>query len=347
MSTARWFFILLAIIVSVLMWEIISPFVLTLITAGVAAIIVSPLETRLRRHVGHPHLSAFVMTVLVFFLIFIPLLLASIVMVQQVIDLVRGAIADGGTWPTTVDLAANPLIGRLPDVIRDQILAVDFVSLFQGVTVWFAQNIGAVAASTLSFTAKFFLNTVLFFISLYYFLSDREKITKEVLVLSPLKDTDDRTIIGRIVKTVRAVVFGSLTVATVQGIMAAIGMAIFGVPGFLVWGALTIVASQVPLIGVSVVMVPAVLYLVITGSLEAAIGLAIWAGVMVGLADNLLSPFLIKGKTNMHALLILLSILGAIQLFGPIGLVIGPTVLAAFLVVVEMYKSGILEKHRS
>ncbi len=344
MSTARWFFVLLALTVSFLMWEIISPFVLTLITAAVVAIVVAPYEERLRAHIHHPHLSAFLTTVLVFFLIFIPLLLASIVMVQQVIDLVRGALINGGTWPTTVDLATNPLISRLPDFIRDQILSVDFVALFQNVTVWFAQNIGAVAASTLSFTAKFFLNTVLFFISLYYFLSDREKITKEMLVLSPLKDKDDRTIIARVVKTVRAVVFGSLTVATVQGIMAAIGMAIFGVPGFLVWGALTIVASQVPLIGVSVVMVPAVLYLLITSSLGAAIGLAVWAAVMVGLADNFLSPFLIKGKTNMHALLILLSILGAIQLFGPIGLVIGPTVLAAFLVVVEMYKAGILEK---
>lgn len=343
MSTSRGFFLLLFIGVSVLMWQIVSPYILTLITAAVAAVVVAPVEDWLQRHTRHHKLSSFITTVGVFFVIFIPLLIASIVMINQVIDLVRASLVDG-VWPSGAELASQPIIAALPEVLRAKLLALDLVSVLQNITVWLAQNVGGLVGGALSFTAKFFINTVLFFLALYYFLVDRQKIGQELVILSPLKDKDDRALMKRVIETVRAVVFGSLVVAVVQGAMAAVGMAIFGIPGFLIWGALTIVASQVPILGVGMVMIPAIAYLAVAGTPFQAIGMLIWATVMVGLVDNLLGPYLIEGKTNMHALLILISILGALQLFGPIGLVIGPTVLAAFLVVIEMYKAGVLEK---
>ncbi|NBX51902.1 AI-2E family transporter [bacterium] len=98
------------------------------------------------------------------------------------------------------------------------------------------------------------------------------------------------------------------------------------------------------MLGTSVIMIPAVLYLFITGEAGSAIGLALWAGVAVGLVDNLLQPFIVGGRTHMHALLILLSILGGLEFFGPIGFILGPTILAALLVILEMYKGGYLER---
>jgi len=180
-------------------------------------------------------------------------------------------------------------------------------------------------------------------ISLYYFLVDREKINQLVQDLSPFKDTLDVSIMKRIVNAVRSVVFGALVIAILKAILAMIGLAIFGVPGSVLWGAMVAVASQIPMIGAALILGPAVAYLFIIGSIGPAIGLLIWSILVVGLVDNFLAPKLVGSKTKMHELLILVSILGGLQVFGPIGFIVGPTILAAVMVVVELYKSGILE----
>ena len=174
-------------------------------------------------------------------------------------------------------------------------------------------------------------------------LVDRVKMYKEALRLSPLNDKTDANIVRRIVKTIRAVVLGALTIAIVQAIFATIGLWIFGVPQALLWGSLVVIAAQIPMLGAALVMVPAIAYLALTGHTVAAIGLTIWAIVFVGLIDNVLSPYLVGSKTKMPELLVLVAILGGIQLFGPIGFILGPTILAGVLVVTDLYKSGILE----
>ncbi|MEK7105561.1 MAG: AI-2E family transporter [Patescibacteria group bacterium] len=343
MTKSRWFFLILSLLVLFLLWKIISPFVLTLVTASVAAIVVGPLEARLRKKLNRPRLSSFLATLGVFLVIFVPLLLISFLMFDQVSSLIQNS-DQRQEWPTLNELKEHPAIASLPEFIRVRIQAIDIQALGQQTTVWIGNNIGYILRNAASLTVSFVFSALIFFLSLYYILLDRLKIADELLILSPLKDSDDHKIIKRIVQTVRAVVFGSLIVALVQATMATIGMAIFGIPGFLVWGAMAIVAAQVPMLGVGLVMAPAVIYLLLLGHTPQAIGLLIWAVVMVGMIDNFLGPYLIEGRTRMHALMILLSILGGLQLFGPIGLVIGPTVLAAALVMMQLYQSGILKK---
>ncbi|MEK7665811.1 MAG: AI-2E family transporter [Patescibacteria group bacterium] len=333
------FFLLLTAGVAFLFWKIIAPFAMVLVTAGVLAIILAPLDDRLRRLVKHKRLSALIMALAVLLVLVVPLFLISIVMIQQATDIVQRSFGEDG-WFRSIDLTTLPIISQLPEVVRSQINAIDLPQMLKGVAGFALENIAQLFAST----ARLVFNTFLFFIAFFYILVDRERIYHEVLTLSPLSDSVDKNIIHKIVQTARAVVLGSLIVALVQAIIATIGMTIFGVPGALIWGALVIVAAQVPMLGVGLVMIPAVVYLFIIGENGAGLGLLIWSLTAVGLVDNLLQPLLIQGKTRMHALLILISILGGLQLFGPIGLILGPTILAAFLVILELYKSGILEK---
>ncbi|MDA1024674.1 MAG: AI-2E family transporter, partial [bacterium] len=189
-----------------------------------------------------------------------------------------------------------------------------------------------------------FFGAGLFLISTYFFLVERTRIKKEILALSPFNDKLDQQIVRRIVDAMRGVVFGALIVALLQGIFATIGFAIFGVPSPVLWGTIVMIAAQVPMIGASLVMIPAIAFLLISGKTAAAIGMAIWAIVVVGMIDNIISPYLIEGRTKMHALLILLSILGGLRFFGPIGFIIGPTVLASVMAIIELYKSGVWEQ---
>lgn len=332
------FFLLLAGGVLFLFWKIIAPFALVLVTAGIFAIIFSPFARRLEKHISHKRLAALLMSLFVFLIVLVPLFLVSVAMFQQGSDLAQRSFGSEG-WVRDIDLTNLSLFQRLPVAAQEELKNIDVPNLIKGVAGFALGNIAQLFTST----ARLVFNIFFFFVAFFYILAERDRIYQQVLALSPLKDNVDKKIIYKIVQTVRAVVFGSLVVAIVQAIIATIGMTIFGVPGALIWGALIIIAAQVPMLGVGIVMIPAIAYLFLTGDTAQGVGLLIWSVTAVGLVDNLLQPLLIEGKTQMHALLILVSILGGLQLFGPVGLILGPTVLAALMVILQLYKSGILE----
>ena len=101
-----------------------------------------------------------------------------------------------------------------------------------------------------------------------------------------------------------------------------------------------------PGVGTTIVTVPAIVYLFVTGDMINAIGLTIWSTLIVGLVDNLIGPYLISRGNNMHPFIILISVLGGIALFGPIGFVIGPVVVTLFLVLLEIYNQYIVKEGR-
>ncbi len=338
MTIEQGFFLLISVVVLYLFWIIIQPFALVLITALIAAIVLVPLDKKFNKFIKHPKTSAAIISLGVVMLVFIPMMLLLFVMATQASDLLKTSFADQN-WITGIRGLFAPLLALFPKGVQTYVLTYDLGTLGSTIAKWAFENIGDVFAST----TKLILNTFLFFIALYYFIVDRNKLFLEVLQLSPLRDTIDTKILKKIINTVRSVVFGILLLAIIQGIFAAIGMSIFGVPAALLWGAATMLAALVPLVGSALILVPAILYLLFTGSAASAFGLLIWSVIVVGLADNLLGPYLIKGTTHMHAFLVLLSVLGGIYTFGYIGIIIGPTILAAGLALLELYKSGALD----
>ncbi len=334
----RGFFLLFAAAVVFLFWQIVAPYAVVLATAGVAAILLSPIDARVRKRI-RPRLSALLMIVLMFCVIVVPLIFLSFFMIGQGIDLAKMTIADP-QWVAGFKVEDQTWFANLPQVLQKEITSMDVGDLVRRMSNWVSTNLAAIFSGGLTFLFE----TFIFFICTYYFLVDRERIIKTLISLSPLEDKTDRRILGKIVGTVRGVIFGTLVVAVIQAILAGIGMVVFGVPGASIWAALTIIASQIPLFGTALILIPVILYLFFAGHLAASIGFAVWSAIVVGLADNILQPYLVSGKTHMHALLILISMLGGLQFFGPIGFILGPAVLAAFLVVVELYRVGMFEK---
>lgn len=342
MTIEKWFFLLVTGVVLSLFWRVIQPFALVLLLGAVVAIILSPIEMRLRKLVRNGKLSAGIVTFGALLLVFLPLLFLLILMARQASDLVQLSLQDQ-SWIDQLRPSTSPAFALLPEQVQEQVLAIDLASVGSSVASWAFQNIGGLFTSS----TKFILNTFLFFLCLYYLLVDRDRLYKEALLLSPFENKIDASILKRIVGTVRSVVFGVLLIAIIQGFFAGLGMTIFGVPGALIWGGLTILAALVPLVGTAVVLVPAILFLFFTGSVGAALGLLIWSLVFVSMADNLIGPYLISGSTHMHAFLVLLSVLGGLSAFGAVGAIAGPTILAGLIALIELYKSGILTGSKS
>lgn len=338
-TLTRWFFLLVGAAVLYVFWRVVEPFALILLTSAIVAIVLMPLMRWLEKHTKSPKLSAVIIIIGVLLGAVLPLTFGAIAIADDATEFLQSSFGESGFF-RNFNLNAIPGVSFLPANIQKELGNIHLSEIGTAAAKWIADNATVFLASA----ANAFLSVFIFFIALFYLLVDREKIKEEVQTLSPFRNELDRDIITRMTGTVRNVVFGALIVSGIQGIMAAIGLTIFGVPGALLWGALTIIASQVPILGVGLILGPAVLYLLMSGNPGSALGLLIWSVMVVGLVDNILSPQLLKGRTNMHALLILISILGGLKLFGPIGFIAGPTILAAVMVLMELYKKGILDK---
>ncbi len=178
------------------------------------------------------------------------------------------------------------------------------------------------------------------FFALFYFLRDGREFKQQIIALSPLADMDDESIFKKLEQAVYSIVGGSLIVSVIQGILTGIGFALFGVPQPAVWGSIAAVAALVPGVGTSLIIIPGVLYLFFTGSTPYAVGLLIWGLLAVGLIDNLLGPMLIDRGIKIHPFIILLSVLGGLALFGIVGFILGPLILAFLFALLEIYKTS-------
>jgi predicted PurR-regulated permease PerM len=198
---------------------------------------------------------------------------------------------------------------------------------------WAVDNLGSFFSSFFSLLIGLFL----MLLSLFYFLRDGKSLLSRLIALSPLADVHDARIVKKLEAAVNSVIRGSLIIAVTQGVVTGLGLAIFSVPNPVLLGALAAVAALIPNLGTSLVVLPAVLYLGFTGEVWQTVGMLIWGIAFVGLIDNVLAPTLIKRGIAIHPFLILLSVLGGIGVFGPIGFVAGPLILACLVALVEMY----------
>ena len=132
-----------------------------------------------------------------------------------------------------------------------------------------------------------------------------------------------------------------MLVALIQGCLTGVGLWLFGFENTFIWGVLAAFGALIPSVGTTLVLVPAVLYLFFTGDTVAALGLIAWGVVAVGTIDNILGPYLMGRGNSIHPLLVLLSVLGGISVFGFIGFLLGPIVVSLFLVLLELYSSHI------
>jgi predicted PurR-regulated permease PerM len=247
-----------------------------------------------------------------------------------------GSLSDTDTqrvfsqWVSDNGSAIDQFIPHASQSLRDISASLDDY-VRQG-AAWIVLNIGAAFSSI----AALFLNLFIFFVTLYYLLRDGARLKQYLIDLSPLNDRDDEHIVHKLEIAVNSVVKGKLAIAAIQGALAGLGLGIFGVPNPVVWGIVGMVVSLIPPIGTALVLVPAILYLVILGALPSAVGLAVWA-VGVSVIDNVIGPRLMGSGSDLHPLLVLLSVLGGLALFGPVGLFLGPLSIALLLALLSLH----------
>jgi predicted PurR-regulated permease PerM len=204
-----------------------------------------------------------------------------------------------------------------------------------------ASKAGAFLVSSLSkatqVTAIFLLNLFVMLYAMFFFFVNGPSIVRTTMGYLPLSSADKKHLLEVGLSVSKATIKGTLVIGIVQGALGGLGLAVAGIPGAAFWGTVMIVLSIIPGIGTALVWVPAVLYLLTIGETVAGVGLAIWSAAIVGTVDNVMRPRLVGKDTEMPDLLILVSTLGGLGLFGALGLVIGPVIAALFLTVWKIY----------
>jgi predicted PurR-regulated permease PerM len=213
--------------------------------------------------------------------------------------------------------------------------------LAQFITSFFQSGLGFFK-NFIRFLFSFGFQLAFTLITLYYFLIDGEKLVEEVLNLIPGKREEKEKILHRVSLILKGVLYGNILTALIQGILAIFIYLALGIPQYLLWAFLTVIASFIPVLGTGLIWGPLIIYLLIIGSYTKAFLLFLCSALIIAQVDNLLKPILIGEKTKIHNLLIFFSVLGGLAKFGPLGLFLGPVILGLFLSIIEIYKMKVL-----
>lgn len=179
------------------------------------------------------------------------------------------------------------------------------------------------------FLASMLIGLGVMIVAIYYFLADGPGMIRTFMRLSPLDDRYEAQLIDQFVSVSRAVVVATLLSALVQGMLAGIGYFLVGLDSVFLLAILTMLFALIPFVGAAAVWVPCCLWLLLFEErTTAAVLLALYGAGVISMADNVIKPYVLQGRSNLHPLLALLSVLGGIQAMGPIGILVGPMVVA-------------------
>ena len=198
-------------------------------------------------------------------------------------------------------------------------------------------------------TGGFLVAALNFFIlvyALFFFLMTGRDAARSAVTLLPMTVDARNLLAERAISTIRATVKGSFLIALVQGALTGIGLFAAGVPGSIFWAAVAALLSIIPMIGPPLIWVPAAIWLAATGHTIAAGALTAWGAIVVSTSDNILRPILVGKDAKMSDLMVLISTLGGLTLFGAVGIIIGPVIAALFTSVWFIFRdsfAGLLE----
>lgn len=308
------------------------PFVSALTWALTLAVVARPLYDRLARRLNNrPNVSAALIVLIIALLVATPGVLLGRYLVNQAGQGLQAlkAQTESERWRSTVE--GNPklaqVVGRLEPFLD-----------VRGGAERLTNSLGPHLTSLVGGSLWVLAQLVITFFTLFFFLRDRREIMKKVRSLLPLSQSESDRLFSRVGDTIYATVYGSFTVALLQGVLGGLMFWWLGLPAPLLWGAAMALLSLIPALGAPVIWLPAAIFLVLTGAWVKAIILAALGVVVIGSVDNLLYPVLVGDRVRMHSLVIFFSVLGGLWLFGAAGLVLGPVAVAATDVLLEVWR---------
>lgn len=335
-------------VVAVLVGYIIWPLMKALVAGALLAYVAYPVYTYLRRWIRWDAVRASIVSVLLLLVILVPfvaVIQTSAPEARYLFLRSKQIIASVSTLSQDCTTSSSGLIclaiRPFSDLLQDPSVRIQLENF-----------VAKVATAIIDRGSDFFLalpqvvlQVFVTFFSLYYFLKDEGKTIQRLYRLVPLSTKHKGYVSSRLREVMRATVFGTLLIAVIQGALAWVGYTIFGLPSAIIWAIMTGFFALLPVLGTSVVWVPASFVLIAseitTGTVADSwrgIGLLIYGILIIGSVDNILRPKIIGSRAAVHPVLVLVGAIGGLGAFGFVGFFIGPVILALAATLLEVYE---------
>jgi predicted PurR-regulated permease PerM len=316
---------------------IVEPFLVPLAWSAVLAIFFYPLHEKLLRKLK-PTGAALTSTLGVTLLLIVPAIVVLVFTAREALDAtarLQSALAVHGQGPSEgLTLRAEEWVRlRLPESWR----ALDVSAPLQQAAERTATFLGAKFAGLLKNLVSFFVDLFILIFALFFMFRDGEAIVRGTKHLLPFDEDIQTDMVEESKELIFASVAVGLLVASIQGVLGGVSFALVGIPTPVFWGVLIAFFSLVPVVGSALIWVPAALWLGFTGHWGKALLVVVICGGVSTVADNIVRPMLLRNRTRLNELLLFIGVLGGLEAFGLLGLVAGPTIVAAAMGVFRVY----------
>jgi len=332
-------FVLLAILL-VTSFLIVKPFLISIFFGALLAYVFYSLYEKFLSKSNNKSFSAFLICLIVFFIILIPGFFFIKVLIQEsylLFILAKQKLATGffsncsnNFCQVIKDLGHNPQINQQ---VQSGVKSLTNLIIQKG-------------SNFLLSLPNMLINLFVIMFTIFYFLRDGISFVNKVGNVLSMKKKKYFFLIKRLKEIIHGVVYGYIIVALIQGILGGLGFFIFGINSPIFWGMVMSIFALIPFIGTGVIWLPASLLLIFDGIFQNSnnllfkgIGLLIYSFIFVSSLDNFLRPKLMSDKAKVHPLILFLGVLGGIFFFGPIGVIAGPLILSLTSVFIDAYLS--------
>lgn len=341
--SAVWLWALFALLLY-LTYRIFAPFLVPLAWAGVLVICFYPVHRRIRQRLRRPNLAALTTVLLLTIIIIVPAVLLTGAFATEAVE----ALGDFQRQVREGKLSGLSRLGQvLPvkkittwlathaNITQEEVHAI-ILKNFERLASFIAGQATRLVRNILVFVFQLF---VIIFASFYLF-RDGPRAVERLRGILPLKEKQRERLLRTAQDVLYASVYSGLIVAMVQGALGGVLFMLVGIRAAVFWGVIMGFFSLLPVVGAWVIWLPAAILLLLEGELARGLLLLIGGAGVVGLVDNFLRPVLISGRARLNGLLVFISVLGGLVAFGPIGVVLGPIIVALSVAIVDAYTLG-------
>jgi predicted PurR-regulated permease PerM len=337
-----WFFLALFLVSCFLLGWLLWPFISVIVLAIVVTGVFNPVYRILHRKLNAT-LSSLITCIIIFFVLFIPVSAFVGILANEAYDLyltARDAVLNN---PIKELLENSKIVDKINHILTNFGVKISGDELNKGVAelgrtvgLFLYQQARSMTANIVNFVVNFFFMLLIIF----YLLIDSRRLVSFIVALSPLPDDQDEKLIQKFKDMATAILLGNGLGGLIQGTLGGIVFAFFGFQSPFLWGVIMALLAFLPIVGVGAVFLPAALYLILQGRLAAGIFFIVFYVVLSGSIEYLFKPKLVGKRVQMHTLLVFLSIIGGLKLFGILGIIYGPLVVTAFLTLTDIYESS-------
>jgi predicted PurR-regulated permease PerM len=330
------FFVILGL-VTILFLYLLQPFFFPIFWAAVIAGVFRPLYGRINGKLNRPNLSAAILFLIIALIILLPAGIVGTLAFNESLRLYAALAPDTRHMDRNFQHLINTIAGNsIAHLfhINKALLIAKTTEVAQGITSYIFVHLTDLTQNTLGLLVKF----VIMLYTLFFFVRDGDRFLRTAMKVIPLGMGREKFLYERFIVTARSTLKVTLIIGGIQGALGAIVFFVTNLEGALIWGLLMILTAIVPVVGCSIIWAPVGILMLLTGHIWEGVLILAVGTFVISTVDNLLRPVLLGKDVEMHPLLIFLSTLGGIILFGFSGFVIGPVITSLLIALWEMYE---------